>query len=61
MLLLDTPACSQLSLFHDSALPVNWIHQVRRESEEAYAVESTAGFSLGVVGAGGGAVLGGGR
>ena len=28
-MLLDTPACSQLSLFHDSALPVNWIHQVR--------------------------------
>ena len=23
----DTPACSQLSLFHDNALPVNWIHQ----------------------------------
>ena len=28
-MLLDTPACSQLSLFHDSALPVNWIRQVR--------------------------------
>jgi hypothetical protein len=28
-MLPDTPACSQLSLFHDSALPVNWIHQVR--------------------------------
>jgi hypothetical protein len=28
-MLLVTPACSQLSLFHDSALPVNWIHQVR--------------------------------
>jgi hypothetical protein len=28
-MLLDTPACSQLSLFHDSVLPVNWIHQVR--------------------------------
>jgi hypothetical protein len=30
-MLPDTPACSQLSLFHDSALPVNWIHQVRTE------------------------------
>ena len=28
-MLPDTPACSQLSLFHDGALPVNWIHQVR--------------------------------
>jgi len=28
-MLPDTPACSQLSLFHDSALPVNWMHQVR--------------------------------
>ena len=28
-MLPDTPTCSQLSLFHDSALPVNWIHQVR--------------------------------
>jgi hypothetical protein len=30
-MLLDTPACSQLSLFHDSALPVNWIRQVHEE------------------------------
>jgi len=28
VLLLDTPACFQLSLLHDSALPVDWIHQV---------------------------------
>ena len=57
-MLLDTPACSQLSLFHDSALPVNWIHQVRRESEEASAVEWTAETGGGVVG--GGAASGGG-
>ena len=58
-MLLDTPACSQLSLFHDSALPVNWIRQSVRESEEASAVEWTAESS--VVGVGGGAMLGGGR
>jgi hypothetical protein len=26
--LLDTPVCSQLSLSHDGALPVNWLHHV---------------------------------
>jgi hypothetical protein len=41
-MLLDTPACSQLSLFHDSSLPVNWIHQVHTDSEEASTMERAA-------------------
>jgi len=55
-MLPDTPACSQLSLFHDSALPVNWIRKVRTDSEEASALERAA-----ETGVGGGAVPGGGR
>lgn len=46
-MLLNTPACSQLSLFHDSALPVNWIHQVRTDSEEATAMERAAETGVG--------------
>ena len=46
-MLLVTPACSQLSLFHDSALPVNWIHQVVRDSEEASAMERAAESGVG--------------
>jgi hypothetical protein len=55
-MLPDTPACSQLSLFHDSALPVNWIHQVRTDSEEASAMERAAETGVGRA-----AVPGGGR
>lgn len=55
-MLPDTPACSQLSLFHDSALPVNWIHQVRTVSEEASAMERAAESGVGV-----GVAQGGGR
>ena len=55
-MLPDTPACSQLSLFHDSALPVNWIHLSVRESEEASAMGRAAES-----GVSGGAVPGSGR
>jgi hypothetical protein len=46
-MLPDTSACSQLSLFHDSALPVNWIHQVLPDSEEASAMEWAAETGVG--------------
>jgi hypothetical protein len=55
-MLLDTPACSQLSLFHDSARPVNWIHRSVRDSEEASAMERAAESAVGA-----GAVPGGKR